>query len=53
MLYDDYAKYTLNIHSENGFVKKFINNILPSIKSYGVEKSVLKQKFKLQQHELT
>lgn len=53
ILYEDYVKYTLNIYPENCCVKKFLNIILPSIKSFGVEKCILLQKFKLQQYELT
>ncbi|KAL5242435.1 hypothetical protein ACI65C_009845 [Semiaphis heraclei] len=53
ILYEDYVNYTLNIYPENRSVKKFLNVILPSIKSFGVEKCTLLQKFKLQQYELT
>jgi len=53
MFYDDYVKYTLNVYPENNCVKKFMNTVLPVIKSSGVDKSALKQKFKLQQYELT
>lgn len=53
MFYDDYAKYTLNIYPENSCVNKFVNTVLPSIKSSGVDKCTLKQKFRLQQYELT
>ncbi|XP_060853191.1 inactive serine/threonine-protein kinase 19-like [Rhopalosiphum padi] len=53
ILYEDYVKYTLKIYPENCCVKKFLNIILPSIKSFLVEKSTLQQKFKLQQYELT
>uniref|UniRef100_A0A2H8TPL8 Serine/threonine-protein kinase 19 n=1 Tax=Melanaphis sacchari TaxID=742174 RepID=A0A2H8TPL8_9HEMI len=53
ILYEDYVKYILNIYPENSCVKKFLNIILPSVKSFLVEKCTLKQKFKLQQYELT
>ncbi|XP_060869830.1 inactive serine/threonine-protein kinase 19-like isoform X1 [Metopolophium dirhodum] len=53
ILYEDYVKYTLNIYPENRCVNKFLNVILPSIKSFGVQKCTLLQQFKLQQYELT
>ncbi|XP_026822881.1 serine/threonine-protein kinase 19-like isoform X1 [Rhopalosiphum maidis] len=53
ILYEDYVKYTIKIYPDNCCVKKFLNIILPSIKSFLVEKSTLQQKFKLQQYELT
>lgn len=53
MLYEDYVNYILNIYPDNRTVNKFLNTIIPSIKSFGVEKCVLKQNFKVQQYELT
>lgn len=53
ILYEDYVKHILNIYPDNKTVNKFLNTILPLIKSFGVEKCTLKQKFKLQQYELT
>ncbi|XP_025410068.1 serine/threonine-protein kinase 19-like isoform X2 [Sipha flava] len=53
ILYEDYVKYILNVYPDKPCITKFLNSILPSIKSFGVEKCVLKQKFKLQQYELT
>ncbi|VVC45137.1 Serine-threonine protein kinase 19 [Cinara cedri] len=53
ILYEDYVKYILNIYPDNKCINKFLNTILPQIKSFGVEKCALKQKFKLQQYELT
>ncbi|XP_050056605.1 serine/threonine-protein kinase 19-like isoform X2 [Aphis gossypii] len=53
ILYEDYVKYTLNIYPENCCVKKFLNIIIPSIKSFLVEKCILRQQFKLQQYEIT
>lgn len=53
VLYEDYVKYILKVYPDKPCVHKFLNSILPSIKSFGVEKCVLKQKFKLQQYELT
>lgn len=53
MLYEDYVKYTLSIYPDNRSVNKFLNTIVPSIKSFGVEKCALRQKFKLQQFEIT
>lgn len=53
MLYEDYVNYTLKMYPENRTVNKFLNTIIPSIKSFGVEKCILKHNFKLQQYELT
>ncbi|XP_050534848.1 serine/threonine-protein kinase 19-like [Daktulosphaira vitifoliae] len=53
LLYEDFVAYTFKLYPENKCVKKFLNNILPTLKSFGVEKNVLRQKLKLQHHEIT
>lgn len=53
ILHEDYVKYALKFYPDNRCVGKFLNTVLPSIQSFAVEKCTLKQKFKLQQYELT
>lgn len=53
ILYEDYVKYALKFYPDNRCVRKLLDNVLPVIQSFAVEKCTLKQKFKLQQYELT
>ncbi|XP_050428253.1 serine/threonine-protein kinase 19-like isoform X2 [Adelges cooleyi] len=53
LLYEDYTSYTLKTYSDNHCVKKFLKDTLLNLKSFGVEKITLRQKLKLQLHEIT